>query len=432
VANAGLFVATDTGFVERWQFGANEAPLIPRYGFFPRAGAELNAAAPTLRWGAALDRDGDAISYLVRWDDDGEILHDWDGELTAGAGQTAVRLPALTLARTYTWAVRARDARGALSPWSSSRSFTAVAIPKASVRGRLFDDLSAAIDAAAPDDTLTLEPGRYLLSRTLVLSRGVSIVGASPHSTVLDARGLDVGVQLKEGAGERPVLRGLTITGARVGVSVEANDVEVRNLILRDNEIVGLRAVGSATVRVVSATVAHNGAGIEALGTVDVRNAIVTGNGIGLAAAESGVVTSRFCDVFGNATADRRGVPVGVGDLSEAITFADEAGRDLRLLTAQGTTDRGDPGEDASLEPKPNNGRINIGAFGNTDTAELSRGATAAEQGPSTRDSAGCQTSPGIPTGGGSAFAIVTALALALRRRCGRRRRAREIGSGGV
>jgi outer membrane protein assembly factor BamB len=417
MANAGLIVATDAGFVERWPSGANEPPTIPGYGFFPEVGGALNAAAPTLRWGAALDRDGHAISYLVRWDDDGEILHDWDGERMTDAGQTSVNLPALALGHTYTWAVRARDARGALSPWSAPRAFTVVAVPRVGVGGRLFDDLSAAVDSAAPGATVTLESGRYILSRTLVLSRGVSIVGVSPHSTVLDAQGLDVGVSLKEGAGDRPALRGLTVTGARVGVSVEATDVEVRNVILRDNKDAGLQAAASAAVRVLSATIAHNGAGIDALGTVHLRNAIVTGNDVGLAAARSGAVISRFCDVFGNATADRRGVVAGAGDLSDAVTFADDVARDLRVLTPQATTDRGDPADDASLEPQPNNGPINIGAFGNTETAEPSRAVTSGERPSSAGDGAGCRISPTMPSGSGPLIAIALALAAALRRR---------------
>jgi hypothetical protein len=121
--------------------------------------------------------------------------------------------------------------------------------------------------------------------------------------------------------------------------------------------------------------------------------------------------------VFGNAAADRRGVRIGAGDLSKAVTFADQEARDLRLPAAQVTTDRGDPTDDASLEPKPNGGRINMGAFGNTDWAEPSSSSSAAEPASSDPQSSGCRISPVTPTTGWPMFVVLGALAVAHGRR---------------
>jgi MYXO-CTERM domain-containing protein len=59
------------------------------------------------------------------------------------------------------------------------------------------------------------------------------------------------------------------------------------------------------------------------------------------------------------------------------VSFADLTGRDLRLLAAQPSTDRGDPADPVGAEPAPNGARINMGAFGGTADAELSAGSTA-------------------------------------------------------
>src|SRR5262249_7149290 len=60
--------------------------------------------------------------------------------------------------------------------------------------------------------------------------------------------------------------------------------------------------------------------------------------------------------------------------LSVAVTFRSTA--DLHLAGLQPTTDHGDPGDGYALEPQPNGARVNMGAFGNTPTAELSEPTT--------------------------------------------------------
>jgi hypothetical protein len=56
---------------------------------------------------------------------------------------------------------------------------------------------------------------------------------------------------------------------------------------------------------------------------------------------------------------------------------ADYAERDLHVRPGHATTDAGDPADDFALEPTPNGGRINLGAYGGTAEAEPSLGAAA-------------------------------------------------------
>jgi hypothetical protein len=63
--------------------------------------------------------------------------------------------------------------------------------------------------------------------------------------------------------------------------------------------------MADASARLVNATILDNGTGVDAQGTVDGRNALVTANDVGLSAGAGGRITSRYSDVFGDATADR-------------------------------------------------------------------------------------------------------------------------------
>jgi MYXO-CTERM domain-containing protein len=124
---------------------------------------------------------------------------------------------------------------------------------------------------------------------------------------------------------------------------------------------------------------------------------------------------------------DYDGTSAAATDLAAVVAFeAGAPGSDDsidRLRPAQPTTDRGDPGDDFTLEPTPNGGRINIGAFGNTPFAELSAevvdGGTDGDHSPA-REGAGCHCGVGHGAGGGggvAAVGLLVALGLLLRRR---------------
>lgn len=368
LANGRLVVATDAGIVHSFLSGTNRPPLAPTQGFSPTAGASSDAAGTTLRWGAASDPESQPLQYIVRVDDDGEIQRDWDLEMTTSAGQLSLDLPPLVVGKVYTFAVRARDSQGALAPWSAAQTFTATVSPAVTVDDKPAADLRDALSSAHAGSTVRLAMGQYDLSEPLPIPAGVSLIGAGPHLTILNGKGLDAAVV--PGAGSS--LGRLTVTGGHVGLSITASDVHLRNLVLRDNDDAGLDVTASGTAELVNATVVRNGTGVRAAGTTRVRNALVTNNGVGLQAASAGLLTSGYDNVYQNHVEDYRNVDHATSDLALAVDFESTDANDLRLKAAQPTTDHGDPADDFSLEPAPNGGRINIGAFGNTEFAELS------------------------------------------------------------
>jgi MYXO-CTERM domain-containing protein len=283
------------------------------------------------------------------------------------------------------------------------------------------------------------------LHASLVVPPGVSVVGAGAHDTVLDATGQVAGVQMKSGgrAGASPTLKSVTVTGADVGVQVvDVQNAVLRNLVVRDNKKVGVQVEEGAAADAINLTIARNPTGASVSGKLAIRSSIVTANDKGLERLAAGQVTSRYNDVTGNVTSGYEGITVGTGDLSAAVTFRSSA--DFHLAGLQPTTDMGDPSDAFGLEPQPNGARVNMGAFGNTTTAELSRSSdgwtTAATArgvssgpspvGDSTTPSAtppggggsGCSVAGEAPSSSGAFAWLVAALAIAGAVLMGRRR----------
>jgi hypothetical protein len=146
----------------------------------------------------------------------------------------------------------------------------------------------------------------------------------------------------------------------------------LQNVILRDSADVGLQVGSAGSADLISATVLKNGTGVLTTGTAHVRNCIVTANDVGLAGAAAGQLDTRYNDVFGNRSDDFRNARAATTDLAAPVSFEAGFDGDLRLPHGQATTDQGDPADEYAQEPAPNGKRINLGAFGNTEFAELS------------------------------------------------------------
>jgi MYXO-CTERM domain-containing protein len=369
LANGRLVVGTDAGVIHSFLSRTNQPPQVAGGVWSPAGGQDVDASAVSLRWGLALDPEGESVRYQVRLDDDGELLHDWDLEVMTAPGQRSLDVSAqLVPGRIYTYAVRARDSQGAFSSWSPARQFKAVMTPSVQLDGTPATSLSAALAMAHAGSVITLGAGVFPLSDTLRLPAGVSLAGAAPHLTTLSGKGLAVAVQ----AGSGNKLSQLTVTGAAIGVEVTSGeDAHLQNVILRDNEQAGLSVSTGAGASLVSATIARNGSGVRAAGKLEIRNAIVTANDVGIDATEAPLVQSHYNDVFANRTADYQKAQRGQADRSVPVVFG-KGDADLRLMTVQPTTDQGDPADEYLNEPEPNGARINLGAFGNTAFAELS------------------------------------------------------------
>ncbi len=117
LANGRMITVAENGAVEAQLSSVNHPPTAPILAGAPQP---LDAAAVTLRWLPASDPDAELPSYELRLDSDGEVLQSAQQQLGLAAGATSASVTAgLVPGVTYTWSVRARDARGAYSPWAS-------------------------------------------------------------------------------------------------------------------------------------------------------------------------------------------------------------------------------------------------------------------------------------------------------------------------
>jgi MYXO-CTERM domain-containing protein len=124
IANGRLYATALNGTTEAFASSVNHAPAAP---VAVQYATPLDAATLTLSWSAATDPDGETSGYELRIDADGEILEDWQQQLFVDAGLTSARIMApLVIGVPYTFAVRAHDPRGAMSPWSKPATFTVI------------------------------------------------------------------------------------------------------------------------------------------------------------------------------------------------------------------------------------------------------------------------------------------------------------------
>jgi outer membrane protein assembly factor BamB len=432
VANGMLFATALDGTVQGLVSSLNHAPAaaIPADSARP-----YDAAEPTvLRWLPATDPDAEQPSYELRIDTDGEVLESWQERFLLDPGVTSTTLTGLTTGVTYSYAIRARDTRGALSPWSAIAHFTLVTNPAVTVNGASAGSLSSAVASAQPGDVIGLGAGIYTLTQTLTVGAGVSIQGAGAARTRLDATGLATGVNFTgkdpaHGAG----LDGVTVSGADTCVNVAdgATGVRITHAIVRDCRTNGVTVSAAGGADLVNTTIVSNPMGLIANGTTRVKNSLLTRNGVALTSATTGALTSSYDNLVANQT-DYAGLTAGTGDMSQAIAFVDFTGHNLLLASAQASTDRGDPVDSVGAEPAPNGARINLGAFGGTADAETSAsstsvgpsgpastpapavGGSSGESNPSGSEAGGCAVGGPVSAGGSLAWVL---LAVLVRRR---------------
>lgn len=369
-ANGRLHVAAIDGTVEGVLSSVNHPPGAP---ILAGGGRPMDAGNVVLRWLPAADPDAELPSYELRIDRDGEVIESWQQQLLLPAGTTSAPITAaLVPGTTYTFSVRARDPHGAYSPWSTPQTFSMVENPAVTVNGAAVPSLANAIASAQPGDVIALGTGVYTLSDTVRIRGGVSLQGAGPGRTILDATGLAVGVAIDGTASGRATkIDGLTVRGAATCVQVPsgATSVQLAHLIARDCRADGVAVLDGGDAAIANATVVGNGTGVHASGAATIKNSLLNGNAIALLADREHALASSFDNLFGNEM-DYRGLSAGLGDFSAAVAFADATARDFHLTASQPSTDKGDPADSPGAEPAPNGGRINLGAFGGTADAE--------------------------------------------------------------
>ncbi|HSY41476.1 MAG TPA: PQQ-binding-like beta-propeller repeat protein, partial [Polyangia bacterium] len=176
MANGRIITVAENGTVEAQLSSVNHPPTAPVLAANPRP---LDAADVTLRWSAAMDLDGEQPTYELRIDSDGEVLESYAQQIFPGQGVTSLAVTApLAPGVTYTFAVRARDPQGALSPWSAPETFTVATAGTVTVNGTPAANLRSAVAGAQAGDLIVLGAGTYPLPDTLHVAGGVSVRGA--------------------------------------------------------------------------------------------------------------------------------------------------------------------------------------------------------------------------------------------------------------
>jgi hypothetical protein len=160
-----------------------------------------------------------------------------------------------------------------------------------------YSTIQAAIDAAAPGDTVSVAAGTYS-EHIDFQSKAITVAGASgAGSTTIDGGGVGVVVTINANAGETPVLRGFTVTGGGyLGAGDGAIDTRGGPALIENNVVTANRfcADGAITATFSAATIRNNeitnnsqagcsgggGAGISigGDGTVQVLHNVITGN----------------------------------------------------------------------------------------------------------------------------------------------------------
>lgn len=353
-------VTIHTGDV--WSFTTlGHAASEPR----PADGATFVELETELRWLPGAD----AFAHEVYFGTDEAAVAAADRNTFQGSQAEPVYDPGLlSLGTRYYWRIDEIAPRGARHPGSVWR-FTTVGEGEAppyyvdaqhgnddndgKSRQRAFATIQKGIEAALDGSTVQVYPGVY---REPIDFLGKAIaVRSAGDAAVLDA-GDDFAVSFYLGEGPDTVFENFVIANSFMGVFIVQSSPTIRNL-----------------------TIVNNRYGIEAYAGAepDIRNCILWGN--------------TGDDLFGcrvRYSCVERGAE-GEGNISLDPLFADPDGGDYHLRSWRGRywpahdvwvldkmtspcLDAGDPLGDFSLEPRPNGGRINMGAHGGTTYASLS------------------------------------------------------------
>jgi MYXO-CTERM domain-containing protein len=144
LSNGQLLVATDDGVVHAFASTSNRPPAPPSE-LAPSGDVPFAAGGVRIEWHGAADPDGNPLSYIVRLEREGQPESRSETETAAGEAELDAMLE--PDAR-YLFAVRSRDASGALSAWSETKSLHVVAAAPGSTVGS-----ADSAPAPAPSET---------------------------------------------------------------------------------------------------------------------------------------------------------------------------------------------------------------------------------------------------------------------------------------
>ncbi len=286
-----------------------------------------------------------------------------------------------------------------------------------------FRRIQEGIDAASDGDTVIVAPGTYA-EEVKIEAKGVTLRSSNPPNAQVVAMTIIQGtarygsaVDIRGTAAEKAILDGFTITGSRYSGVRCGSWAVIKRCVITDNttsyagggiycscidasvSIISCRISNNSTRSPAtrgggiyvssscSAVIENNiivdnqalhGAGIYSDSeSVEVTNNTIVGN---TGAGVDGPVIVRNCILWNNNPDLRRAIAFycctqtgcpGETNFSYFPHFADAEKGDFRLQPWSPCIDAGDPESDFSLEPQPNGGRVNVGAYGNTAEATI-------------------------------------------------------------
>jgi hypothetical protein len=199
-----------------------------------------------------------------------------------------------------------------------------------------FPTIQQAIDVAVDGDTISVAPDVYV-EEIDFLGKAVTLRGA-PAAATIDGAG---GSAVSFGSGEGPnsVLTNCVIRNSYTAISLTDTSPTIRSVTVCDNQYGVAASVGAQP---------------------DISNSIFWNN------AQDDLLlcyASYSCIEDGDS---------GLGNIADAPLFVDSNNCDYHLSSGSPAIDAGDPNSHYSSEPWPNGGRINMGAYGNTNEATRS------------------------------------------------------------
>jgi hypothetical protein len=200
----------------------------------------------------------------------------------------------------------------------------------------MFRTISAALDSARDNDTVFVMPGEYREVVKVAKLRHITLLGADPATTVIDAGQEYAAIELRTDSNR---VSGFTVRGADShGIWVRDGLQFIDRCLITGNGDRGIYLssfAGRAYARITHCTVADNGeVGIHAArddSSTVIADCIIAFNRRGVVTdqPEGSIVLRRNC-VFGNGVDFDRVVP-GDSNIMQDPQFADRANGDFRL-----------------------------------------------------------------------------------------------------
>ncbi|MCP4262902.1 MAG: hypothetical protein GY774_36135 [Planctomycetes bacterium] len=264
--------------------------------------------------------------------------------------------------------------------------------------------IQIAINDADPGDEIVVRPGVYrenisFEGKNLTLRSTDPNNSAVVAATIIESIGDESVVTFSGGEGESCVLSGFTITGGNTenggGIYCGDNSTPtITNCAIMNNSAInsgGGMYTDFSSPNVLNCIFSGNsaqiGGGVYCIsGSTTITNCTFAQNTAFWASGIFNFVGSPVltnCIFWNNSDpeiegsvattySDIRGGWAGEGNIDADPLFADPENGDFHLLTGSPCIDAGDPATSVGLEPLPNGGIINMGAYGGTSEASKS------------------------------------------------------------